>query len=62
MPPYFKSKDGKLIGSEEVISERWKDHFEENLTEGIEQPSEERKMVDEEIPEPTVEEIEIIIQ
>lgn len=27
LPPYIKSKDGKLIGSEEIIVERWKDHL-----------------------------------
>ncbi|KAK9694676.1 hypothetical protein QE152_g33363 [Popillia japonica] len=45
--------------------ESWKDHFEENLKEGIEeQPPEEITMVDEEsvITEPTVEEIKTIIQ
>ncbi|KAK9719482.1 hypothetical protein QE152_g22635 [Popillia japonica] len=65
LPPYIKSKDGKLIGSEEMILERWKEHFEESLKEGTEkQAAEELTMVEEENPmtEPSVEEIEAIIQ
>lgn len=31
LPPHIKSKNGELIGNEEMILERWKEHFEENL-------------------------------
>lgn len=37
LQPYIKSRDGKLIGSEGMILERWKDHSEENFKTGIEQ-------------------------
>lgn len=62
---YIKGKDGKLIGEEAKIRERWKEYFSEMLNEGTENETEEtkRRVQDgNQVNDPTKEEIEEIIK